>query len=329
MKKVLLGILVGLVGGAAVTAWLVRRPASPAAAAPEAPAAGAVEASGRAGVRMTPEQQTRAGVVLAAPQLIALQTERKAYGRVLDPAPLVTALAEVETAQAALSASQKEFARVEKLHAENENASAQALETAEAAVKRDRTQVNAARGRLLAGWGAALAGRADLAALVRRLVTQKAALVRIDLPPEEGAPVSSPATARLSAATGGADLPPAEVIGSAPDVDPQVQGWSYLALLSDCALPAGTEILAFLPIGETAASALAVPRSAVVFHQGGSYVFVPTAPDRFERRPVEIGRSVPAGLVITHGLTAQDRVVTTGAQQLLSAELLPAGGGGD
>jgi len=54
----------------------------------------------------------------------------KAFGRVLDPAPLIAMVAEAETARAALAASEKDAARVKKLFDEGTNASSQVLEAA-------------------------------------------------------------------------------------------------------------------------------------------------------------------------------------------------------
>lgn len=70
--------------------------------------------------------------------------------------------------------------------------------------------------------------------------------------------------------------------------------------------------------GEEAAAVLAVPRSAVQRDGGESIVFVRTAPGRFERREVEIGRTTDDLVEILGGLAEGDEVVTEGAFLLRS-----------
>jgi membrane fusion protein, heavy metal efflux system len=65
-------------------------------------------------------------------------------------------------------------------------------------------------------------------------------------------------------------------------------------------------------------AALAVPRAAVQRHDGEAVVFVLTAPGRFERRPVELGRSDDRWVEVLAGLGAGDEVVTEGSFLLRS-----------
>lgn len=325
MKKVLLGILAGLAIGAGVTAWLSRRTTaadSSASASPEP----SVAASAAGPLHVTPEERTKAGFVVAAPTVVELQPETKAYGRVLDPTPLVILLTDVETAQAALTASQKEFSRLQKLHAEDDNVSAQALEAAEAALRRDRAQAVSARARLVAAWGPALSGRTDLRALVAAFVDQKAAVARLDMPPEE---VSSPppSAVRCQPLVGKAAIRAAELLGVAPTADPQVQGAAYLVLLREEPPPPGTALIGYLGHEGPAQKALTVPRSAIVYYEGSAWVYVLGEKDTFERRRVELGRALPDSFALTAGVAENNRVLTTGTQQLLSNELQAAGGG--
>jgi hypothetical protein len=325
MKKVLLGILAGLAIGVGVTAWLSRRTTaanSPASASSEPPAGASVGGP----LHVTPAEQAKAGFVVATPTAVELQPETKAYGRVLDPTPLVNLLTDVETAQATLTASQKEFSRLQKLHAEDDNVSAQALEAAEAALKRDRAQVASARARLVAAWGPALVGRSDLRALVSAFVDQKAAVARLDVPPEE-ASSPPPSGVRCKPLVGEAAPRAAELLGVAPTADPQVQGAAYLVLLREQPPPPGTALIAYLAHEGPAQKTLTVPRSAIVYHEGSAWVYVLGEKDTFERRRVELGRALPDSFTVTAGVAENDRVLTTGTQQLLSNELQAAGGG--
>ena len=70
-----------------------------------------------------------------------------------------------------------------------------------------------------------------------------------------------------------------------------------------------------------------MPKSAVVRYNGGAFVYVQSGDHNYERRLVTLGPSQPTGAVITDGLTESDKVIITGAQQMLSTEIMKAGGG--
>jgi hypothetical protein len=323
MKKIIVGLLAGLVLGGG-TAWLLRPHSEAAAPEPSAKAEPARDKPGP-GLHLSKEQLANAGLALAVPESVTLTPEVKAYGRVLDPAPLVALAAEIATAKATLEASEKELRRVKSLHEQDQNASAQALEIAEMAAQRDRITLDSALARLATGWGPALAGHADLTELIHSFVTGEVSLARLDLLPSDRL-AGVPGTARVGALADDSALREAEVLGPVPAIDPQTQGTGYLALLRRAdSLPVGTALRAFLPAGGGGQTALMVPDTALVQHQGLVFLYVQTGEGTFERKLVEPGRTLPNGVVITRGLEGKDRVVTVGAQQLLSAELQAAG----
>jgi hypothetical protein len=320
MKKILAGIVLGLVLGGGAT-WLALR--QPAAAKPEEKAASLDITAGSAAIT---KQLAAIGLTTASPETVTLSPEVKGYGRVLDPAPLVALVAEVETARATLGASEKDFDRVQKLHADNANASGQAVETAQAAVQRDRTTLASARARLIASVGLGLADTADLGKMVTALEEGRA-LARIDVPAGD-TPADSPKTIRAGLIAGG-EMFDTTVLGPAPTADPQVQGVAFLVLLRDHAAPAGAALRALVPAPGEPQKALVLPRGAFVRHEGGVFVYVQTDQGGFERRLVTLGPALTNGIVVATGVEANDKVVVTGAQQLLATELLGSAGGGD
>ena len=323
MKKVLIGILAGLILGGGAT-WLALRPHEE--AKPEEKTASLDISTASAAVT---KQLEALGLKYAPPESVKLAPEIQGFGRVLDPAPLVALVSEIEAARVAATASEKEFARVQKLHSENANASAQAVETAEAAMQRDRTQLAAAQAHLLVGWGRALTRQADLAALLRALAAGDAALVRIDVLSGE-APAQPPAVARVGPLANEGQLHEVAVLGVAPSADPSAQGTGYLAVWRTDPLPPGTALRAVLPAPGEPKNVLVLPRSAFVRHEGGVFIYAQTAEGGFERRLVTTGPTLATGIVVTDGVAAGDKVVVTGAQQLLATELLgSAGGTGD
>lgn len=91
-------------------------------------------------------------------------------------------------------------------------------------------------------------------------------------------------------------------------------------------LPAGASLQASLPGAGSATAALAVPRSAIVYHQGSAWLFTPGADDTFVRRLVTPGRDIPPdSIAIVGGLGPDEQVVVSGAEQLLASELQSGG----
>lgn len=323
MKKTVLGLFAGLAFGAFAT-WLMLSLESATVAEAEHDHAAATLAPATSGrVHLSKGEQTAAGLITGAPRAGHLSLELEAYGRVLDPAPLVALTAEVDAAQATLDASEKDLARTTKLHAADGNASTQALEAAEAAVARDRAQLAAAHAQLSAAWGPAPAGRDDRTAFLRDLVTRSSALVRIDLPSGETL-VSAPTEVR-AATIGAVNRHTVEIVGPAPTVDAQMQGLAYLGVWNDDAPAIGTALQVLVPTGKEPRSVWLVPRSALVRHQGRVFVYVQSADDTFVRRRVVPAEPEGDEVPVTEGLDGDERIVVTGAQQLLSTEL-DAGG---
>ncbi|HVU24810.1 MAG TPA: hypothetical protein VHE13_11860 [Opitutus sp.] len=323
MKKFLPGFLVGLLAGGIAAAVLFHsHAAAPAGREPPAPPAEAAAPSDT--VHLDADQLARAGIKVAAPAFESIAPAITAYGRALDPAPLVSAAADVATARAALDASAKELQRVESLHENGENASAQAVEAARGAAERDRVQLAAARAKLVATWGPQLSNRTDTAHFATELAGGWT-LVRIDVSPDE-AMSAPPASITVALLAGGTETFDAELLGPAPVADPQFQGRGYLAVVRGESLPVGAALRATLT-GDGEPQRLPVlPRSAFVRHEGGVFVFTQTAAGTFARRPVALGRELADGTAVTSGVADNDQVVVVGAQQLLSTEL---GGGGE
>jgi hypothetical protein len=251
----------------------------------------------------------------------------KAFGRVLDVSPLAGVVAELTAAKAASDASQSELARLKTLAAQT-NASQRALEAGEAASARDQAQAESARLRLLANWGGAIAGRADLAAFVRSLGAMESALVELDLPAGE-AVKTTPTGARLLTLAEGAAPLEAQFIGPAPTVDAQAQGQGFLFLVQPNAarLAPGAALSGFLSMPGEAQSGVLAPRNAVLRYNGSAWVYVQTGDETFRRIEVALDRPLDGGWFVREGLKAQDKVVTVGAQQMLSEELKGLGGG--
>ena len=268
----------------------------------------------------------KADLETAAVEAAAASPALSATGSVLDPAPFVQSFLARATAQRAAEIAERELHRVTALHRHADNASEREVEAARLAEARARAERIGAEAGFAAVWGPELAARADLPALVESLARRGRAMARLELP--AGASLGeAPRLVRVSAPLLGRARLPAELLGPAPTTDPTLQGAAFLVLLGEGAPAPGSALLAELASASAAAGSVEVPDSALVWHDGHALVFVAHGADTFERRPVVVGGALAAGWQVKQGLAAGERVVTRGAQQLLSSEILPASPG--
>jgi len=268
------------------------------------------------------DEKTQKLIGLEATALTAatLSPEIKSYGRVLDPSPLVGLLSSLSSARAALEASAKEYQRVKALFSQGENASARALETAEAAMKRDQIALNTAEAQFASAWGKAITGQPDLAAFVQSLSTYETVLVRLDLPAGELLQ-ETPTGGRL--VLPGAHQPiKARLLGRAATTDPQVQGEGFLLLATNTAarLASGLAISGFLQLPGEPLRGVIVPETALVRAAERAWVYVQTNATTFVRQDIGLEHPMADGWFVAAGLSPNERVITTGAQTLLSEE---------
>jgi multidrug efflux pump subunit AcrA (membrane-fusion protein) len=302
-----------------------RKEQSEPAAAPEKSAESASSVkratNGNAVVTLDAATQKLMGLHTADLAATQISPELKGYGRVLDISPLVSLVADLAVARAAADASQAELRRLKTLAAQN-NASERSLQTAEAAAVHDQAQLESARLRLVADWGGAIAAREDLPDFVKSLGTLDSALVRIDLPAGQSLN-EMPTGARLVPLDAGAAPVEAKFIGPAPTVDPQFQGRGFLFLVSPnpSRLAPGSAVSAYLPLPGEPQSGVTVPREAVIRFNGATWVYVQTGDQTFERREAALEIPQDNGWFVREGFKLGDKVVTAGAQQMLSEEL--------
>ena len=276
--------------------------------------------NGEALVMLDSETQKRIALSVGPVSSTRLEPELKGYGRVLDPAPLAALAVELASAQAALGASQKEFDRLKSLN-EEKNASDRALQAAEAAAQRDQILVESVRTRLTLAWGKAVAERTDLPAFVRSLTSLESGVVRIDLPAGE-ATKASPTAARIVVASAEDNPVPAQLLGPAPSVDPQMQGRGFLFLVK-AGLPTlvpGRAVTGYLRLPGEAQNGFLVPDSSVVRHGAQVWVYVQIGADTFTRRKISLDHPTENGWFVQEGVAKDERVVVSGAQALLSEE---------
>jgi multidrug efflux pump subunit AcrA (membrane-fusion protein) len=265
--------------------------------------------------------QQKIGLEVKALEAAQVSPEIKSYGRVMDPTPLVQVAADLAIAEAAGQASQSELKRLKTLATEN-NASERALQAEQAAAVKDQAQIQSIRLKLLTTWGNSISQRSDLPDLVQSLATLASALVLLQVPVGDMLP-GSPTGARVYTLGQETNPAPGQVLGPAPAADPQMQGNGFICLISPntTKLIPNMAVTGLLNFPGQPKSGVLVPQSGVVQFNGGTWVYVQIDADEFERREVQLESPLPNGWFVTAGLKPQDKIVTTGAQQLLSEEL--------
>jgi multidrug efflux pump subunit AcrA (membrane-fusion protein) len=111
-----------------------------------------------------------------------------------------------------------------------------------------------------------------------------------------------------------------------PVIDPQTQQVGILVTVNQPAtnrLIPGEVVQATL-MGNEKLTGLKLPASAVLRYEGKGWVYVQSDTNQFVRIEVPLERELDAGYFIEKELSATNRIIVTGAQSVLSAEL---GGG--
>jgi len=248
-------------------------------------------------IELTAEQA--ASFPLAAAEAADEPMRVAVLGQVLDPLPFVDASRATVVARAALAIAERERARVTALA---------------------RADLDAARARAVALWGRDAEARAG-AAFVARLARREAGLARLEVPAGVGLP-GAPSTASVRAPALGDASRDARVLGPAPDVDPALRGRAFLIAFDADPPPVGAALEGALGFVSAALRGAWVPEAAIVWEDGASAVFVAVDDHRFRRQPVDLAPAARAGFFVASGLAPGERFVASGAQQLLSAEIV-------
>lgn len=306
---------------------------------------GAVETAGEAAAGEEKEEHEPNTVALEKEKWKALDFEmqepvaakltprRSAFGRVLDPTPLVTLDSDLATADAALAASRAEYERSQKLLAAGENTSKKAAEAAEAQFRADEVKAAGLRRSLSLQWGSAVAALQTLQrhALAEALVRGDSALVRVDILPGD-ALTETPRGARLQVL--GRESQPIDttLISPAADADVRTQAQGFIARVDKASfvLRPGMAVTAWLELAGEPRAGFAVPRSALLRHDGRTWIFIQEEEEKFVRKPVTLEAPLEGeqGWFVAEGgdLKKEDLIVVVGGQVLLSEEMKGVGG---
>jgi multidrug efflux pump subunit AcrA (membrane-fusion protein) len=288
------------------------------------------------------------------PELGQVLPDRSSVGAIeprLAPSDRITladratsAKADLASGKATLSAATAALERARTLNADNKNVSDRAVQEAEARAAAEQARVTAAAQSLeliqsaLASMSSASAplelerGGQVVEVLVHpgesveagqpivRVARFDQLLARIDVPAGDVVP---PDVAAAEIAPLGYEARPVRGarVALAAAVDPRSQGQPFLFRVPNARLllRPGLAVTAYLDLPGAPRQGVVVPGAAVVRQSGRAWVYLQSAPDRFTRHEVALEEPSADGW-FTASIPPGSRIVTTGAQTLLSEE---------
>jgi len=283
-------------------------------------------------VKVNTAEQAQNGIVTSSLQLTTHQQKLRAPAVVLSAQALnelrnsyVAASASLDRALTSLRVSRPAYQRLNALYQDQQNSSLSAMQAAEGAMRTDEINVKAAQDSLSLlesgvrqQWGSVIANwLLTNPTAFQRLIRQEDLLLQVT-PSSDLRPLA-PRAVRVQADDG--KISWARFVSPLPRLDPRIQAPSYLYITrANSDLTPGMNLIVLLPQGAPVRGAL-IPASAIVWWEGKAWAYVQTAPSTFIQREVPTDMAVRGGWFAAKGFSPEEKVVTTGAQQLLSEEL--------
>jgi hypothetical protein len=276
------------------------------------------------------EAQTTNGIRTAALSVTRHRKQAQATGVVVQLQPLLDLKASYNAPRTDLlrtranaRASAEEYRRLKELNEDGKNASDKSVEAARAASENDAALVENAQqvittlnGTALLHWGPIVAGWIGRnSPELDALLGQRRFLLQVTSTAPAGFVSSSEAVVQFADGMRGR----ANFISIIPQLDPRLQTPSVLYLVpAHPGVVPGLSLEVFLPTGPIE-SGVEIPSDAVVWSQGSAWCYVEILPGKFVRTAVDTSDPATHGW-FTNGVEPGARVVTAGAQTLLSEE---------
>jgi hypothetical protein len=270
------------------------------------------------------EQRAKLGVSTTSLEQATFEQRVEGIGVVLEVQPIVQIMADLTSAEAAVTQSRAAAARAAALFEADAAVSREVLEMAQRQAASDEASVAVARAEAVVAFGAAAPwlDPARRQQILRQLTDGASAVVRTSFP--GGLPEALPVNMTLRP-VGDAlrrDAWTASRFWLGP-ADPAVPGPVMLAYVEAAqGLVAGGRVAASIATGSRE-DGIVIPGSAVVFAGGTAWCYLADG-DSFARTAVDLARPLRDGYFQSTGFVAGGEVVTAGAGLLLALE---TGGG--
>jgi len=342
--KKILGIGAAVIAAGAIALTIAVRPGHTAPPAPTPPPVVTI-VKGRPVVTLPPAVLAASGVVVRPVTASSRQPQLSAAARVLPLQPLIERRARYQQAAArrqaatiSLAAAHRAYRRARQLNRQHQNISDQMLDSAHnayaaalAAQRAAASAANALRLTMRQRWGAEMTQwlTRPHGTPLPALFSGTLALLEVTLSPGSAAP-----PARIQVGNAGGSFQAAHFIASSPEVDPRIQGPTYLFYTARNDLRANQRLTAILPAALHPLRGVVIPSTAVIWYASQAWAYVQTGKNQFTRRAVSTAFSVAHGWFATTGWRSGDKIVVAGAPLLLAEELQPpqsasGGDGGD
>jgi hypothetical protein len=245
----------------------------------------------------------------------------------------LAALADGNVVRSAITSAEQNLHRLQLLNQDDKNVSDRAVQEAQASLNSEKaklttsaTLANGIRDNIRQLWGTTLANWATQTtsnSAFESLLQSHEVLLKITLPfdvtPNENN------TLRIVPMGSQTQLVKAQFISDAPQADSTIQGRTYFYRAPAGSLRAGMRVTTRLNTQGKASTGVIVPHEAVVWYANQAWVYQKVGTGKFIRRLIstetEIESEAISGWYNTVGLVANDEVVISGAQLLLSEEL--------
>jgi hypothetical protein len=275
-----------------------------------------------AGVTISAEESKSLGLATAEVQPASYRAQISGYGIVTALDAIGQSDADVVTAQAAASQSAAAAARARVLSTGADAAvSRETYETAEAKAAADQAALGLATRKADAAFGlnAPWHNDAQRAAIMARLQSGHTVLVRVTFPLGSAVSPKSLTVSRLGMEGKSWTT---NTIWNAP-ADPAIPGQGVFALLDGSDLAQGERVTAAVPTGAAQEGAI-VPASALVLGESDAWAYVQTGANTYQRTHIDITHPMGNGYFVPGGITAGQKVVTSGAGLLYAHEINPS-----
>jgi hypothetical protein len=334
LRIVIFSLIVLITAGGLIWGFLAGRGEQAAEAQRESPVQApsrVTSEKGHAVLAFDAAAQKANGIITTVLAPTKQQIESQATGVVVQLQPLLDLKSSYNTprtdlirARANARASQAEYERLRQLNQDGKNASDKAVEGARARAESDAALVQNAeqaitvlKGSALLHWGPVVSRwlegnspQLDALLMQRRFLLQATGTTATRFSAPKRAIVQYPDGTHAQAT----------FVSILPQLDPRLQVPSLLyEVAAHPGLVPGINLNVFLPSGTLESGAI-VPFGAVIWTGGSAWCYVEKSPERFIRTAVDNSNPVSGGWFVTEGIDPNARVVTSGAQTLLSEE---------
>lgn len=287
-------------------------------------------------ISISPAAQKQSDILTSPLKASSHQASISTYGNVVSIDSLIelrnrylAVKSEIDVLKATLSHDKSEFERLKALNQDNKNVSDKAVAGAAANTKSDETKITAAESNaknisdsIRQLWGDTLAQHAinpRTSDLLQALISNKRVLIQTTLPFDAAEPKQN-SSIMIAPTAAPSHTMSAQYVSPAPLTNSTIQGKTYFYHAVTNELRAGMQINATTATSSKKSNGVIVPNNAIIWYAGKPWVYQKTGADQFSRKPIHTNIEVDDGWFYQGHLKANDEVVISGAQLLLSEE---------